>query len=120
MASTEFLPYDASDLPPAIVRYLDAKDDTRNRESVLDAFAPGARVTDEGILYEGLDAVHGWLTSVATEYTYTTTLTGQRSDGPGQWTVRARLQGDFPGGVADLLFRFAAGDEGITELVIAP
>lgn len=77
-------------------------------------------MTDEGILYEGRDAVQVWLSTVATEYTYTTTLTGPLGEEPGRWVVRVRLEGNFPGGVAELGFRFTVRGAEIAELVIAP
>lgn len=113
-------PYNPDALPAAIVRYLSVKDQTRDRQSVLDVFSPDAHVTDEGVRYEGLDAIRGWLSTVATEYTYTTTLTGQLRESPARWVVLARLEGNFPGGVADLAFRFVVDGDSIAELVIAP
>ena len=118
--SNAFLPYDTRTLPPAVVRYLSAQDDTSDRQSVVDVFASNARVTDEGITYKGQEAIRGWLTTAATEFTYTTTLIGQRSDEPDQWSVHARIEGDFPGGVADLGFQFSIFGGEITELSISP
>ncbi|MEX0664731.1 MAG: hypothetical protein WD598_08170 [Acidimicrobiia bacterium] len=40
--------------------------------------------------------------------------------GPGTWVVVNRLEGDFPGGVVDLRYRFAVTDGLISELVIGP
>ncbi len=113
-------PYRPDSLPPVVRRYLDAQDDTAGREAIADAFAPGARVFDENTEYRGGDAVRRWLTSAASEFTYTTTFLGQTEAGDGRWVVLARLEGDFPGGVADLHFRFRVEDGLIAELVIEP
>lgn len=116
--SEDIQPFDADDLPAVVVRYLDAQGG--DRRSAIDVFAPDARVTDEGIRYDGPDAIRGWLGTVATAYTYTTTLTGQQHVGEDRWIVIARLEGDFPGGVADLRYRFTVHGDRISELVIAP
>lgn len=118
--SIRFAPYDADTLPSAIVRYLAAKDDTRGRESIIDVFTADASVTDERIRYDGRDAILGWLGTVATEFTYTTTLIGQRREGESDWVVLARLEGDFPGGIAELGFRFSVRGDRIAQLLIAP
>ena len=36
------------------------------------------------------------------------------------WVATNRLEGDFPGGVVDLRYRFAMDGDLIAELVIAP
>jgi len=60
-----------------------------------------------------------WLDKTVGESTYTTTLTGQRQDGPDRWTVIAHLEGDFPGGVVDLPFRSTLRGDKISKLLIA-
>ena len=117
--SAAFSRYKADVLPPAIVRYLGAQADTGNRELLVDVFATDASVTDEGITHRGRDAIRRWLATAATEFTYTTTLIGQRSDETDRWTVLARIDGNFPGGTANLRFQFAVQADEITELVIA-
>lgn len=121
-ASTDstFGPYRPDALPPAVRRYLDAQEDTTGREAIADAFAPGARVFDENTEYLGGDAIRRWLTKAAGQYSYTTTFLGQADPGGGRRVVLARLEGDFPGGVVDLHFRFRVEDDLIAELVIEP
>lgn len=118
--SQAFSPYDVDALPPVVAHYLSAQDDAHDRASLVTAFALHATVTDEGITHEGQDAIGHWLTTAATEYTYTTTLIGQRRDETGQWAVLARLDGNFPGGTAELAFRFRVLNDTIEELLIAP
>lgn len=115
-----FETFDASTLPVVIARYLIAQGNASKRQAIATTFAPDARVTDEGISYEGRQGIRAWLNKTASEYTYTTTLTGQRQDGPGRWTVLTHLEGDFPGGVVDLRFRFTIRQHLIAELTIAP
>lgn len=113
-------PYNPSILPPVIVRYLDAQVDRAQRMAISDVFACDARVVDEGIEHLGIDAIRGWLANTASEYTYTTTLTGQHCVDVDRWVVLARLEGNFPGGVDNLQFQFTVRFDKITDLVIAP
>ena len=112
-------PYNPSILPPVIVRYLDAQVDRAQRMAISDVFAADARVVDESIEYLGADAIEGWLANTASEYTYTTTLTGQHCVDVDRWVVLARLEGNFPGGVANLQFQFTVRFDKITDLAIA-
>ena len=121
MAETHTVdPYDAAILPEVIVRYLREHGDGGDWRAVLQTFSADGRVTDEGIRYEGTDRIRDWLTKAASEYTYATTLIGQRQEWPDQWVVSARLQGNFPGGTADLRYRFTVREGEIAELTIAP
>ena len=112
--------YDPDALPPVIARYLGAQADPAARRAIADIFAAQARVVDEGIEYAGIDAIRGWLTNAASEYTYTTTYTGQQRVAADRWVVHVRVEGDFPGGVADLRFRVSIEADRIVDLVIAP
>lgn len=119
-AQTDIQPYDRSTVPDVITRYLDLQVDPKRRAGVADLFDPTGRVVDENVEYVGVKAIRGWLARAASAYTYTTTLTGQIDEGDGRWTVTARLEGNFPGGVADLRYRFRVVDGAIVDLVIAP
>ncbi|MFG2358423.1 nuclear transport factor 2 family protein [Streptomyces sp. NPDC048521] len=106
-------------LPGAVRAYLDARarDD---RPAAAECFTPSAVVVDDGSTYRGHEAIRRWLSRSSTEYTYTTTLmTAVRHDRT-HCNVTQRLEGDFPGGVADLDFAFTLDGAGITELVIGP
>lgn len=121
MSHTDGLdPYDAATVPPVVARYLSAQGDDERRQEVAEAFTADARVTDEGIDYDGRDAIRAWLDTTGSAYTYTTALTGQRQEGPDRWTVLAHLEGDFPGGVVDLRYRFSLDQDRISRLIIAP
>jgi hypothetical protein len=118
--SAEFSDYDPAALPAAVAGYLDAGAEAGQRRMLADIFAWDATVTDEGSDHVGRDAIRGWLTTAGSGFTYTTTPTGQhRDDGP-HWVVAVRLEGDFPGGVADLRYRFTMRGAQIAQLVIAP
>ncbi|MFD8805954.1 nuclear transport factor 2 family protein [Streptomyces sp. NPDC059597] len=109
---------DTVELPEAVERYLRAHD-AHDVSATLATFAPGATVTDDGQTYEGTLALTRWLERTATEFTYTTTLVGAESDGPGRYTVVQHLEGDFPGGTVDLRYRFVLDGGLISRLDIA-
>jgi hypothetical protein len=112
--------YNPELLPLVVVRYFEQHADPEKREAVAALFADDARVVDEGVTYDGVDAIRGWLGKTASAYTYTTTLLGQYSEGEDRWVVVARLERDFPGGVVDLRYRVSTADDRILDLVIAP
>ena len=51
---------------------------------------------------------------------YTTTLVAAERTDDEHWVATNRLEGDFPGGVVDLRYRFAMDGDLVAELVIAP
>jgi ketosteroid isomerase-like protein len=109
----------AIDPPDVIRRYQDAHD-RHDTETALATFTPDARVIDEGHEHKGTDAIRHWLETAATEFTYTRTLITAESLDHKTWLVVNRLEGDFPGGVVDLRYRFQLSGGLISELVIAP
>jgi len=117
---TDFSPYSPQGLPAIVTEYLDSQSDARGREAIADMFVPDGRVVDEGIEYLGVDAIRRWLRKTASAYAYTTTMIGQRGADATHWEVLARLEGDFPGGVVDLRYRFEIHGDRIIDLVIAP
>ncbi|WP_413450028.1 nuclear transport factor 2 family protein [Georgenia phoenicis] len=118
--TTTTTPYRPELLPAPVTRYLEGRLEDGDPAGLVAAFAADARVVDEATEYRGADEIRRWLTTAGSEYTYTATYQGQVADGPGRWTVLSRIEGNFPGGVADLRLRFRVGPDGIEELVIAP
>jgi len=109
---------DLTALPAPIRAYLTAHQN-RDDDAAVQAFAPDATVTDEGNTHTGTQAIHAWRQRASTEYTYTTQLTALRQVTDDTWIVGVRLEGNFPGGVADLEQRFTIRDGTITDLTIA-
>lgn len=105
------------ELPAAVTTYLPAHQQ-RDSQTALGAFAAEAVVTDEGKTYHGHDQIRGWLDKSSSEYTYTTEFGGAVADGEAGWDVMQHLEGDFPGGKADLHYRFTLDGDLITRLVI--
>jgi hypothetical protein len=97
--------------------------DAREVGRVLATLSTDAVVTDEGHDFTGHDEIGAWVATAAAEYTYTTTFTGatvfERETGA-TVDVEQHLEGNFPGGVADLHYRFTLGGALISRLVIEP
>ncbi|MFJ4821657.1 nuclear transport factor 2 family protein [Streptomyces bacillaris] len=108
---------DPAELPTTISRYLTAHT-ARDTAAALATLAPDATVTDEGRTHRGHAEIEQWLTGAAGAYTYTTEVLGAQRTDTDHWTVTQRLEGDFPGGVVDLRFRFSLGGGLIERLVI--
>jgi hypothetical protein len=111
------VPVEPSQLPATIRAYLTAHA-AGEADVAARSFAPTAVVVDQGETFRGTEQVLGFLRSAGGGYTYTTELTGARRVDDAHWVALNRLEGDFPGGVADLDYRFTMADDLITELVI--
>jgi limonene-1,2-epoxide hydrolase len=103
-----------TDLPAAVRAYLTARA-AKDDDAAVRAFAPDAAVTDEGKTFSGTEEIAAWRRRATSEWTYTTEVQGVRQE----WVVAIRLEGNFPGGVAELEQRFTVNDGKITRLVIA-
>ena len=107
------------ELPEVISAYQYAHD-RRETDTALATFTADARVYDEDREYRGTAAIRDWLTHAAAEFTYTRTLTAAERLEDGTWLVQNRLEGDFPGGVANLRYRFVLTEGKIADLAITP
>jgi ketosteroid isomerase-like protein len=115
-ASTSIRP----DQLPATIRGYLAAHAAREADAALRAFTPTAVVVDDGTTYRGAEEIRGFLSRAGVEFTYTTELIGAERADDAHWVATNRLEGDFPGGVAELRYRFAMDGDLIAELVIAP
>ena len=105
---------------PATIRAYLAAHAAGEADAALRTFAPTAVVVDQGETFRGTHEVLTFLRSAGGEFTYTTELIGAQRVDDAHWVAVNRLEGDFPGGVADLSYRFTLVDDLIAELVIAP
>jgi len=109
-------------LPETIKTFMTALD-ARDGGRALATLTTDAVVTDEGHDYTGHDAIGAWIATEAIEYTYTTAFTGatvlERQTGT-TVDVGQHLEGNFPGGVADLHYRFTLDGALISRVVIEP
>jgi hypothetical protein len=108
-----------TELPDVIASYLKAHY-VRDLDAALACCEPDATVTDEGRTYRGVAEIRAWLSRAASEYTYTTEVTGAAMLDDAHYDVLHHLEGNFPGGTADLHFRFTLHDRKIASLVIEP
>jgi ketosteroid isomerase-like protein len=107
------------ELPAAITSYLIAHQ-AQDLDAAIAHYAPDAEVTDEGRTYHGPGEIRAWLYRAAGEYTYTIERTGAATVDDRHYDVVHHLEGDFPGGVVDMHFRFTLRDALIARLVIEP
>ena len=105
---------------PATIRGYLAAHLMRDVDAALRAFTPAAVVVDDGTTYRGTEEIRGFLSRAGAEFTYTTTLVAAERTDDAHWVATNRLEGDFPGGVVDLRYRFAMDSDLVAELVIAP
>ena len=105
--------------PAVVTRYLQAAAG-KDAAALVDCFTPDGTVLDEGHTYTGRTEIIGWREALATKYTYTSTITGSTPGSDGTYRVGVRIEGDFPGGIAELTYDFALAGDLIRELRIAP
>jgi hypothetical protein len=108
-----------SQLPETIRRYLVAHE-ARDLNTALSYYTEDATVIDEGNTYGGPQQIRDWLANSASEYTYTSQLTGARRIDDSRYVAVNHLQGNFPGEVVDLQFTFTLRAGRISQLTIAP
>jgi hypothetical protein len=87
-------------------------------DAALPLLTPDAVITDNGESFSGEESLRDFIANAGTEFTYTDTLTGSRREDDGTWVVSHHLEGDFPGGVADLDYRFRLAGDRIERLDI--
>ena len=107
------------DALPKTVRTFMTALDAREVDQVLATLTTDAVVTDEGHDYKGHDEIGAWVATAAAEYTYTTAFTGATTTEAGV-DVGQHLEGNFPGWVADLHYRFTLDGTVISRVVIEP
>jgi len=116
---TEATSISPDQLPATIRGYL-AAHVAGDTDTALRAFTPTAVVVDDGSTYRGTDEIRAFLAKAGSDYTFTTTLVDAERTDDLHWVAVNHLEGDFPGGVVDLRYRFALEGDLVAELVIAP
>nr|WP_241473959.1 nuclear transport factor 2 family protein [Mycolicibacterium neoaurum] len=102
-------------LPDPVKMFMTAHTTPEDGRAVA-TFTADAVVTDEGRDYAGRDEIGAWLAASAGEFTYTSEFVGATTTDDGV-DVTQHLEGDFPGGVVDLHFRFTLDGASISRLV---
>ena len=106
-------------LPAAVSGFLADQVGT-DHAATLAHFADDATVVDDGKSFAGRDAISGWLSREASEFTFTSTTVKTEKHDEARYTVTNHLEGDFPGGTADLRFQFFVSGGRIASLTIQP
>jgi ketosteroid isomerase-like protein len=106
-------------VPDVVGRYFDFAA-RRDVEAIVALFTDDATVIDEGETRRGIDAIRAWQTGPVAKYEYTTTIADSEALGGDQYRVAVRLEGNFPGGIADLNYDFAVDGNRVSRLRIAP
>ena len=107
------------ELPAAIEGFL-ADQSNDDHAVTLAHFADDATVVDDGNSFAGREAILGWLSREANEFTYTSTMVKTEKHDDSRFTVTNHLEGDFPGGTVDLRFQFFLSGGRIASLTIQP
>jgi ketosteroid isomerase-like protein len=108
-----------TDQLPATVREFFAAHVVRDAGTASAFLTEDAVIVDQDETFHGREAIHAFLRGAGSEFEYTTEQIGARRVDEAHWVMTVRLEGTFPGGVAELDYRFALRDDRIAELVIA-
>ena len=108
-----------SDLLPTTVREFLAAHIVRDADTASSLLTEDAVVVDQDETFRGREEADAFLRDAGSEFEYTTDQVGARRVDDAHWVVTVRLEGTFPGGVAELDYRFTLRDGLVAELVIA-
>jgi hypothetical protein len=108
-----------NDTPAVIDRFLKAEQDA-DFDAFGACFVPDGVVLDEGRTYIGRADIAGWRRAAADGPAFTAEVTAKDTLGPEAVRVVQHLEGDFPGGVADLAYTFALKGDHIAALMVFP
>jgi hypothetical protein len=103
--------------PAVVTRYLAAAA-AKEFDVLAACFTPDGTVTDEGHTYRGRAEIIGWRESLASQWTFTSTVTSSEPISDDEYRVTVHVVGDFPGGVVDLTYRFVMHEDLIADLTI--
>ena len=106
-------------VPDVITSYFEA-DARRDIDTIVTLFTDDAVVVDEGETRCGASEIRAWQEGPASQYQYTTEVLGTDRTGDDRYVVTGRLDGNFPGGTAELKWRFTVAGDRITRLDIGP
>ena len=104
---------------PAAVRDFMAAQVAGDADASSSFFTEDVVLVDQGETVHGKERAHAFLRDAGSEFEYTTEQIGARRVDDAHCVVTLRLEGTFPGGVAELDYRFTLRDDLVTELVIA-
>ncbi|PSL53248.1 SnoaL-like protein [Saccharothrix carnea] len=108
-----------SDLLPTTVREFFAAHVVHDADTASSFLTEDAVIVDQDETFHGREETYAFLRDAGAEFEYTTEQIGAHRADDTHWVVTVRLEGTFPGGVAELDYRFTLRDDRIAELVIA-
>ena len=103
---------------PSVIAHYFETDARRDIDALVALFTDEAVVVDEGQTYYGTEEIRGWRKGRASAYQYTTQVSGTQALGEKNYLVTGRLTGNFPGGTAELQWRFTVQGDLINRLEI--
>jgi hypothetical protein len=109
----------ATSTPGVVTAYFEA-DARRAIDVIVSLFTDDAVVVDERQTWRGLAEIRAWQEGPASRYVYSTEVTAIERDDDGRYRATGRLEGNFPGGTADLTWSFTISGGLIGRLEIAP
>jgi ketosteroid isomerase-like protein len=95
-------------------------DASRDVEAILSLFVDDAVVVDEGREWRGSVEIRRWRLGPASKYDYTTTVERVDDIDDTHRQARGRIDGNFPGGTAELVWDFSTVGLRISRLEITP
>jgi|tagenome__1003787_1003787.scaffolds.fasta_scaffold18240636_1 hypothetical protein len=105
--------------PDIVSQYFEA-DARRDTEAILSLFRKDAVVMDESRAWHGNAEIRAWRLGPVSKYDYTTTIASIENTDEGHCRVSGRIDGNFPGGSAELTWSFSTSGGLISRLQIAP
>lgn len=106
-----------ADLPDVITRYWAAAN-VGDADSACAEFDPEAVVEDENAVHQGSGEILAWIKDTTKRYRPVVEPLWAETSGD-KWSVRARVEGNFPGSPAELDFAFTLRGEKIVHLEVA-
>ena len=105
---------------PSTVRSFTEAHAARDADAALALLTADAVISDVGESFTGEESLRDFVSTAGAEFSYTDEVVGVRRDGE-VWVLTHHLEGDFPGGSADLDYRFTldAGLISRVEIVLA-
>jgi len=100
-----------------ISRYFAAQS-TRDFDTMVSLFTDDGVVIDEGKTWRGRSGIREWRDKAASVYQYTTQVLQVHEVDEHEYTALVRLEGNFPGGMVELEYRFGLAGGKIQSLEI--
>jgi ketosteroid isomerase-like protein len=106
-------------VPDVINSYFEA-DARRDTDAIVALFTDDwGGVIDEGETWRGSREIRAWREGTAARYQYTTEVFDTESTTEDVYLLTGRLEGNLPGGTADVTWRFTLDGGRISQLRIA-